>query len=140
MNELLRKRQRSACSIYFEHPLSGDEFPDQYLQIIYTSYELHLRYYFQGLAFTGFPYVFHTVGSAIAVKAVAYMKAGGYEQETGRRGFLFHSETGSCRRLFQPEFRQLYILHPGHHSGFLSAQEPAIAKLTETDSETLLYI
>ena len=60
-NEFLMHKERKACSVFFEHPLSGSEFPDQ----IYSSvacYELHLRYYFQGLALTGFPYLFHTVG------------------------------------------------------------------------------
>ena len=67
-NELLKKSDRAACSIYFEHPLSGNDFPENIYKFI-TLYELHLRYYFQGLAFSGFPYVFHTVGSSSAVKA-----------------------------------------------------------------------
>jgi hypothetical protein len=87
-NELLKKKDRTACSIYFEHPLSGDDFPE----IIYRSivlYELHLRYYFQGLAFSGFPYVFHTVGSALAVKAMPYLKAGGMNRKQAGEDFYF---------------------------------------------------
>jgi glycosyltransferase involved in cell wall biosynthesis len=87
-NELLKKRDRAACSIYFEHPLSGCDFPEN----IYTSitlYELHLRYYFQGLAYSGFPYVFHTVGSAIAVKALPYVKAGGMNRKQAGEDFYF---------------------------------------------------
>ena len=30
-NEFLRKKERSACSIYFEHPLSGSDFPERYM-------------------------------------------------------------------------------------------------------------
>ena len=87
-NELYIKKDRKACSIYFEHPLSGNQFPD----IIYRSislYELHLRYYFQALAFSGFPYVFHTVGSALAVKALSYVKVGGMNKRRAGEDFYF---------------------------------------------------
>ncbi|HPT22067.1 MAG TPA: glycosyltransferase family 2 protein [Bacteroidales bacterium] len=82
------KNDRTACSIYFEHPLSGNEFPKNIYRYI-TLYELHLRYYFQGLAFSGFPYVFHTVGSAIAVKALQYVKAGGMNRRQAGEDFYF---------------------------------------------------
>lgn len=87
-NEFSGKKHRNACSIYFEHPVSGNEFP----QSVYRSviqYELHLRYYFQSLAFTGFPYVHHTVGSAIAVRALAYLKAGGMNRRKAGEDFYF---------------------------------------------------
>ena len=87
-NELLQKSDRSACSIYFEHPLSGTDFPEEIYKNI-TLYELHLRFYFQCLAFTGFPYVFHTVGSAIAVKALSYVKAGGMNRRQAGEDFYF---------------------------------------------------
>jgi hypothetical protein len=87
-NELLRRKERKGCSIYFEHSLSGDRFPE----IIYASvyqYELHLRYYYQALAFTGFPDVYHTVGSSIAVKSLAYLKAGGMNRREAGEDFYF---------------------------------------------------
>ena len=87
-NELLKKKDRTACSIYFEHPLSGNDFPENIYKYI-TLYELHLRYYFQGLAYSGFPYVFHTVGSAIAVKALPYIKAGGMNRRQAGEDFYF---------------------------------------------------
>jgi glycosyltransferase involved in cell wall biosynthesis len=74
--ELSGRIERSACSICFEHPLEGKDFPVSVYESI-IQYELHLRFYFQGLSYTGFPWVFHTVGSAIAVKALPYIKAGG---------------------------------------------------------------
>jgi hypothetical protein len=86
--ELLNRKDRSACSVYFEHTLSGNEFSD----INYRSvalYELHLRYYFQALAYTGFPYVHHTVGSVIAVKALQYIKAGGMNRRKAGEDFYF---------------------------------------------------
>ncbi|HEX7494151.1 MAG TPA: hypothetical protein VF346_08020 [Bacteroidales bacterium] len=87
-SELIIRSDRSACSIYFEHPLSGTEYPDSiYKYIIF--YELHLRYYLQGLAFSGFPYAFHTVGSAFAVKALLYVRAGGMNKRQAGEDFYF---------------------------------------------------
>jgi hypothetical protein len=86
--ELFKKNTRSACSIYFEHPLSGTDYPEIIYKYI-TLYELHLRYYFQGLVFSGFPYVFHTVGSAIAVKALPYIKSGGMNRKKAGEDFYF---------------------------------------------------
>jgi hypothetical protein len=87
-DELLKQKDRAACSIYFEHPLSGSDFPGNIYKNI-TLYELHLRYYYQGLAFSGFPYVFHTVGSAIAVKVKSYIKAGGMNRRQAAEDFYF---------------------------------------------------
>jgi hypothetical protein len=86
--ELLKKKERKACSVYFEHSFNGNRFKP----VIYRSialYELHLRYYFQALKFTGFPYVHHTIGSAIAIKASAYVKAGGMNRRRAGEDFYF---------------------------------------------------
>jgi glycosyltransferase involved in cell wall biosynthesis len=87
-DELLDKKNRSACSIYFEHPFSGTEFTSSTYKAI-VQYELHLRYYLRALSYTGFPYVFHTVGSAMAVKALVYMKAGGMNRRQAGEDFYF---------------------------------------------------
>jgi hypothetical protein len=87
-NELLQRSDRKGCSIYFEHEVSGTRFP----RVIYTSvyqYELHLRYYYQSLSFSGFPYVYHTVGSSVAVKCLAYLKAGGMNRREAGEDFYF---------------------------------------------------
>ncbi len=86
--EMYDRKDRSACSIYFEHPVSGNEFPEEIYRSIIL-YELHLRYYLQGLAFSGFPWVHHTVGSAIAVKALAYIKSGGMNRKMAGEDFYF---------------------------------------------------
>jgi hypothetical protein len=87
-NELFRRKERKGCSIYFEHILEGDRFPE----IVYSSallYELHLRYYYQALSYTGFPYAYHTVGSAIAVKCLPYLLAGGMNRREAGEDFYF---------------------------------------------------
>ncbi len=86
--ELSGKNDRSACSIYFEHPVRGNSFaPSVYNSILL--YELHLRYYYQGLLFTGFPYAHHTVGSAVAVKTLPYIKSGGMNRKMAGEDFYF---------------------------------------------------
>lgn len=87
-NTLLKNRNNRACSIYFEHPLNGSDLREDIVLYI-TLYELHLRYYLWALKFTGFPYAFYTVGSALAVKAHQYMKAGGMNRRQAGEDFYF---------------------------------------------------
>jgi glycosyltransferase involved in cell wall biosynthesis len=97
------------CSLYFEHPLEPSEIsPSAFsasaansalisspsstardLPEAITLYELHLRYYVQGLRFAGFPYAFHTIGSSMAVRANAYMKQGGMNKRQAGEDFYF---------------------------------------------------
>ncbi len=86
--DFYKRRERKACSIYFEHPLSGCEFPEKIYRYI-ASYELHLRYFVRALAFTCHPFAFHTVGSSMGVKAQQYVKAGGMNRRKGGEDFYF---------------------------------------------------
>ncbi|HLN54896.1 MAG TPA: glycosyltransferase [Bacteroidales bacterium] len=92
LTEIFRKlfleKDRNACSIYFEHPLCGTEYPENFYKSI-VLYELHLRYYYQALCLTGFPFAFQTTGSAMAVKAITYMKAGGMNRRQAGEDFYF---------------------------------------------------
>ena len=76
------------CSIHFEHPLEGDSHSiEEYNAII--SYELHLRYYKNAQQYTGLPFVFHTIGSSMAVRASAYAKQGGMNKRKAGEDFYF---------------------------------------------------
>ena len=77
-----------ACSIHFEHPTGGNDFPEQVYQGI-VNYELHLRYYKNGLAFAKLPYAFHTIGSSMAVRASAYCEQGGMNRRKAGEDFYF---------------------------------------------------
>jgi hypothetical protein len=91
------------CSIDYAHPLtvedaiqsglmdSGTALEELTPGIIdaVTQYELHLRYYVQAVRYTGFPYAFHTVGSAFAVRADAYCMEGGMNRRQGGEDFYF---------------------------------------------------
>ncbi|MFO7574503.1 MAG: hypothetical protein R6W67_05050 [Bacteroidales bacterium] len=76
------------CSISFEHR-DNETGLDQNIADAVRQYELHLRYYITGLKYAGFPYPFHTIGSAIAVKAYRYVKSGGMSRRQGGEDFYF---------------------------------------------------
>ncbi|HJN89347.1 MAG TPA: hypothetical protein QGG93_03355 [Verrucomicrobiota bacterium] len=86
------------CSIHFEHPLDTAEWealdfgggaPNQAVFNGIAAYELHLRYHVQAQKFIGFPYGFHTIGSAMAVRAWAYVKQGGMNRRQAGEDFYF---------------------------------------------------
>lgn len=52
-------------------------------------YELFLRSYVLGLALAGSPYAFHTVGSAMACTASAYIRMGGMNRRPAAEDFYF---------------------------------------------------
>lgn len=85
-SEFFTIRERNACSISFEHPISGAEDPDDACRHIIL-YELHMRYFYRAMRYTGHPYVFHTIGSAIAFRASAYLKAGGMNRRRAGEDF-----------------------------------------------------
>ncbi|MDR1672847.1 MAG: hypothetical protein LBS09_05225 [Bacteroidales bacterium] len=78
----------NGASIYFEHPVEGNEFPSEIYEGI-TLYELHLRYMNQALRYCGFPYACHTVGSSFAVRVSAYVKQGGMNRRKAGEDFHF---------------------------------------------------
>jgi len=87
-SDFLRKKGRKGCSIFFEHPLEGEEYsPEVYNSV--RQYELHLRYYCQALKYAGFPNSFQTVGSSLAVRAIDYLKAGGMNRRQAGEDFYF---------------------------------------------------
>jgi hypothetical protein len=88
LQHFFAQKKHQACSIYFEHPLDGDEFEAEVYEAI-TLYELHLRYYVECLCMIGFPYAYHTIGSCFAVKAAAYVKVGGMNRRQGGEEFYF---------------------------------------------------
>lgn len=98
---------KSACSLYFEHPLQENKFPDPVYWAI-ARYELHLRYYFQGLRFAGFPHAHHTVGSAIAVKALPYVRSGGMNRRMAGEDFYFIQKLVSAGGYFNLNTTAVY--------------------------------
>ncbi|GAO28147.1 hypothetical protein JCM15548_211 [Geofilum rubicundum JCM 15548] len=79
---------RLGANIYFEHALEGRLFAPEVYEGI-TKYELHLRYYMQAHRYAGFPFAFHSMGSAMAMRAVAYARAGGMPRKQAGEDFYF---------------------------------------------------
>jgi len=90
-NAIRKKFRETGCGVAvvrFEHPLHGSDFPPEVYRGI-TQYELHMRYFVRALAYTGYPWPFHTVGSAFAVTAEAYARQGGMNLKQGGEDFYF---------------------------------------------------
>lgn len=77
----------NAICLHFEHDIENEKDERLKKGIIY--YELFLRYYKEALAYCGFPYAFHTIGSSMAVKASIYCKAGGMNKRKAGEDFYF---------------------------------------------------
>lgn len=76
-----------ACNIYFEHVPDHVQEPELKEGILF--YELYLRYYVNALAYSGFPFAMHTIGSSMAVRADIYAKSGGMNRRKAGEDFYF---------------------------------------------------
>ena len=95
------------ATIAFEHPIEGEEFPAEVYEAI-TLYELYLRYYIQALRFVGFPYAYHTVGSAFAVRAWAYARQGGMGLQQAGEDFYFLHKIIPLGNFFEIKSTKVY--------------------------------
>lgn len=83
-----REENYDACSIYYEHPLSGDDHPAEIYDAI-TLYELHLRYYVHAQRWAGFPHAIQTIGSSMAARCSAYQAQNGMNRRKAGEDFYF---------------------------------------------------
>ena len=75
-----------AVSINYAHRLEGLEAAERRAIV---QYELHLRIFLAAKRWTGFPYAFETIGSAMAVRAEAYCAQGGMNTRQAGEDFYF---------------------------------------------------
>jgi hypothetical protein len=86
-----------AITAHFRHTKSGGAIipflhrpaPDSEGQAAIDRYELFLRSYVLGLSLAHSPYAFHTVGSAMACSAEAYIRMGGMNRREAAEDFYF---------------------------------------------------
>ena len=78
----------NSATIEFHHPVEHLNVSDP-LRIAATNYEAYLRYYRSALEFCGYPYPYFTIGSAFAVTAETYLKAGGMGKQQSGEDFYF---------------------------------------------------
>ena len=75
----------TAASVSFKHlPGKGSEE-----ERAIREYEFSIRYYVENLERAGSPYAYHTIGSAMACRADAYVRAGGMKLHRGGEDFYF---------------------------------------------------
>ncbi len=79
------RSQKGGAVIPFRHQPASN--PEQEAAIRY--YELYLRSYLFGLQLAGSPYAYHCIGSALACRADAYIKAGGMNRRHAAEDFYF---------------------------------------------------
>ena len=87
IERFFRENDADAVSIHFEHPLTLAIGKDATRAIV--EYELVMRYFVDGLRRAGYPAAFHTVGSAMAVRASIYLAEGGMNTRQGAEDFYF---------------------------------------------------
>lgn len=73
----------TGASISFSHPL------DKGYRHAILDFELYLRYYKNALFWAGFPYAYHTIGSAMAVPCYTYQRVGGMNKQKAGEDFYF---------------------------------------------------
>ena len=83
-----REYRLHSATIEFHHPVDRLDVSDP-LRIAATNYEAYLRYYRQALEFCGYPYPYFTIGSAFAVTAGTYLRAGGMGKQQSGEDFYF---------------------------------------------------
>ncbi|MFZ5941405.1 MAG: glycosyltransferase family 2 protein [Bacteroidota bacterium] len=130
------EKNTDGCSVYFEHPIQGMEYPDDIYNAI-ASYELHQRYYLHAVRYTGYPFAFHTVGSAFAVKAVSYVRMGGMNRRQGGEDFYFIQKLANTGRF--SECREASVFpspRPSDRVPFGTG--PAVRRLIQGEEKVLL--
>lgn len=84
LERVFQTNVQSLC-VDYEHQL--DVSPD--LQQGIFAYELHLRYYVEGLRYSRYPRAYHTIGSTMAVRASTYALSGGMNRRKAGEDFYF---------------------------------------------------
>lgn len=126
----------TGTSVYFAHPLSGTAHNTMVYQKI-RDYELYLRYYRLGLACTGFPYAFHTLGSSFTVRADVYAKQGGMNKRRAGEDFYFLHKIFPLGNFYELTFASVYPSpRPSHRVPFGTGA--AIRKMLQTNSHKYL--
>lgn len=82
-----RQNEKRCCTVQnFRHRVENN---DSLLENAIRQYEEYIRYFSHMLQFIGFPYYYHTIGSAFSVAADAYVRVGGMGRQQGGEDFYF---------------------------------------------------
>lgn len=82
-----RKNDKLVATVQnFHHRAENDNLD---LLLAIRQYEKYIRYFRDALRAIGFPYYWHTIGSAFSVSADAYVRVGGMGRQQGGEDFYF---------------------------------------------------
>lgn len=95
----LTNKKCFAANIDFKHRI--DELSDEKQRVGIGLYETYLHYYKNALEYTGFPDAIHTIGSAFAVRADAYIKQGGMNRRQAGEDFYFLNKLTKLGRIHE---------------------------------------
>lgn len=120
----------------FHHRVEED---NPILERAMRQYEDYLHYYRAMLRFSGFPWYFHTIGSAFAVRADAYVRVGGMGRQQGGEDFYFLHKVFSLGGI--EELNELCVYPLARYSDRVPfGTGPALQKiLNETGDELRVY-
>ena len=85
--EAFRYNEKLNAIVHNFHHRAENNDPD--IENAVRQYETHIRQFSKRLKLTGFPYYYHTIGSAFAVSADAYMRVGGMGRQQAGEDFYF---------------------------------------------------
>jgi Glycosyltransferases, probably involved in cell wall biogenesis len=127
-----RKYKLNSATINFHHPVEhlGEDDP---LRLSTELYELYLHYYRDALEYTGFPYAYHTIGSAFAVTADTYLRVGGMGRQQAGEDFYFLHKVFPLEKT---RFIDTTCVYPQARTSdrVPFGTGPAVAKMMEDDS------
>jgi len=83
-----KNKKLLSATIAFHHPIEHLSENDPIRKSI-ELYEVYLHYYRAALKYTGYPYAYHTVGSAFAVRCTPYSQVGGMGKQQAGEDFYF---------------------------------------------------
>ncbi len=120
----LSNPQFSAVLYPFRHqPVDG--YADAMQQ-----YEFSLYYYVDRLHYAGSPYAFHTIGSLLAIKPLAYAQVRGFPKRSGAEDFYILNKLAKVGKVLSIDSPVLDIAgRPSHRVPFGTG--PALIKLKE---------
>jgi hypothetical protein len=104
-----------------------------------TRYELFLRSHVLGLQLAGSPYAFHTIGSTMACRATAYVRAGGMNRRRAGEDFYFLQQLAKTAGVQQLSGTLVFPSpRPSARTPFGTGRSVS-ALLTGQDSAVLFY-
>ena len=135
-DEFNKNKKLNATIQNFHHRVEND---DKDIECAIRQYEMYLRYFSKMLKYTGFPYYYHTIGSAFAVSADAYVRVGGMGRQQGGEDFYFLQKVFQLGHIV--ELHETYVFPVARFSDRVPfGTGPALQKiLDEPDRKIKVY-